>query len=306
MQYTQVTVITTTFGSDLVSEILIEMGSEGVNVVDINDIRAVLSSKQNWDYADRSITEYADERVFVKGFFDDGVDLSVLGEKLEELRAMAVFSVGSLEFSAGKIDSADWENEWRKYYAPIEIRSVAVVPAWLTYEGNCEKRVRIEPGMAFGTGSHETTGMCVGLLQDFDLQGKTAFDVGCGSGILGITALKLGAKKCVFNDIDKLAIEATEQNLALNEVKDGYTLVEGDLDTGWGQADCIVANITADILMRLCETLNERLKDGGYIVISGIINARAQEVFDCFAARFAHLRTEKKGEWQAMSFQKCV
>lgn len=304
MRYLQVTITTTTFGSDIVSYILQEMGSEGVSIVDINDIRAVLTAKECWDYVDESILSYNDERVFVKGFFAEDYDISEILTRLEELKVNAFEPVGSLELITCKINSQDWENEWRKYYVPIEINNVVIVPAWLKYDGKIPTQIKIEPGMAFGTGTHETTGMCIALMQDFDLKGKLVADVGCGSGILGATALKLGAEKCFFNDIDMLAIKATEQNLQLNEIDSGYEVVCGDLVLGEEKADIVIANITADILIRLCEKLNSYVKDGGVVIVSGIINARADDVRKAYAKYFDEIRIEKKGEWQAMSFRK--
>lgn len=305
MQYNQITITTTSEASDIIAYILEENGSEGVNIVDINDIRAVLNDKQNWDYVDDSILTYNDERVFVKGFFDENANvLPEIMQSLENFRANAQMPVGSLEVSLCKIDSCDWENEWRKYYVPIELNNVVIVPAWLKYNGKTPIKVYIEPGMAFGTGNHETTGMCIELLQDFDLNGKKVADIGCGSGILGVSALKLGANHCVFNDIDSQAIEATESNLKLNNISNGYTLIKGDLEMGEDKADVVIANITADILIRLCEILKDNVKTGGSVIISGIINARANDVITAFSKYFDLLKVNKKGEWQAMSLIK--
>ena len=301
MQYTQITITTTTEGSEIIAYILEENGSEGVNIVDINDIRAVLSDKHNWDYVDDSILSYNDERVFVKGFFNENSDvLPQIVQSIEELKSNSEFPLGSLEISSCKIDSCDWENEWRKYYVPIELGGVVIVPAWLKYSGNTPIKVYIEPGMAFGTGNHETTGMCIELLQEVNVAGKKVADIGCGSGILGVSALKLGANHCVFNDIDSQAIEATESNLKLNGLSDGFTLIKGDLEMGEDKADVVIANITADILIRLCEILKNNVKTGGSVIISGIINARADDVITAFNKYFELVKVNKKGEWQAM------
>ena len=303
MQYTQITVITTTQGSDLVSYLLSEAGSEGVNITDINDVKAVLLNKDCWDYVDESILSYKDERVFVRGYFEENADLSDVINEISNLKSDE-FSYGSLEISVDKINSCDWENEWRKYYVPIELGNVVIVPAWIKYQGSIQNQVLIEPGMAFGTGNHETTSMCVELLQDFDLKGKKVADVGCGSGILGIAALKLGANECLFNDIDPQAIEATEQNIKLNNIENGYKLVLGNLDLSSSLADVVIANITADILIQLCSILKGYLKTGGVVIISGIINARANDVLSVFTEHFEVKTIRKKGEWQAMSLIK--
>ncbi len=303
MRYVQVTVTTTSYGSDYISYLLEEYGSQGTSITDLNDVKSVLSSKESWDYVDESILSLSDERVFVRGFFDEGVDLNGLLEKIEKIDR-SLLDFGPLEVHTDIIDSLDWENEWRKYYSPIKLGGVVVVPAWQKYDGK-ETQVLIEPGMAFGTGNHETTSMCISLLQDFDLRGKTVADVGCGSGILGVTALKLGAKTCYFNDVDAQAIKSTDENLRLNGISEGFELVCGDLVLT-DKADVVVANITADILLRLCEKLRTLLRKGGVVIISGIIHARAEEVKSEYGKYFDIIKIVKKGEWQAMSLKKRV
>ena len=244
-----------------------------------------------------------DKRVFVSGYFDEKFDASQLRSDLELLKQRSVFPMGAMETSEMLIDSQDWENEWRKYYVPLKVGKVVIVPAWQKYSADKgEIPVYIEPGMAFGTGNHETTSMCIELLQDTDLSGRNVADIGCGSGILGTVALALGAKKCWFNDIDEQAIKATEGNLELNNCT-SYKLVCGDLDVGNQKFDVVVANLTADLLLRLKEKLSLVCKKGGTIIVSGIINARAEEIKNCFSKDMKVNRIIKKGEWQAMMFE---
>ncbi|MDR0426174.1 MAG: 50S ribosomal protein L11 methyltransferase [Clostridiales bacterium] len=304
MQWLQVNVITTTEGSDLVSLILMDAGSEGVSIRDDNDIRAIIARGKTWDYADESLLKADSGRVTVSGCFSPDTDLAGIIEGLEALHQNAVVDVGSLETLVVPLDSADWENEWRKYYAPIEFDRLAIVPAWLAYDKPGKRRVLLDPGSAFGTGSHETTGLCVTLLEAVSPTGKTVIDVGCGSGILGICALSLGAARCLFTDIDEGAVRAAKENAALNGV-DGacrYYLGSG-LPDGEPAADLVLANLTADILLALKNALVSAVKPDGHLIVSGVIAGREAEV----EAAFSDLTQGGKvsrGDWFAYAFKK--
>lgn len=300
MEWLQITVTTTTQCADLVSMILLEAGSDGISIVDKNDIQNVLKSDKSWDYADESLINFSDERVFVKAFFDEGVQLQSISDSIEQLKRNCDFQTGSLEIDVTRIKSSDWENEWKKYYQPIEIGNVVIVPKWINYDTD-KVKVLIDPGMAFGTGKHETTGMCIKLMQNINLTDKTVADVGCGSGILGITAIKLGAQCCIMSDIDSQAVKAAGENAALNGVSERAQIYCGDLAQCFeGVADVVVANITADILLRLKQQLGGLVKQGGFVIISGLINKRADEVAKAYQSGFELLDRIKEGEWQAM------
>lgn len=303
MEWLQVSVSTTSECSELVAMILYEAGSDGVSVKDDADIKELVAKKLSWDYVDESLLNKGDGKALVNGYFDVNFDVKKLYAALEELKKNCVFPTGSLEISVTKINSADWENEWRKYYSPIELGDIVIVPAWLKAP---EKGipVYIEPGMAFGTGNHETTSMCILLMQKIDLRGKTVLDMGCGSGILGIAAAKLGAEKVVLSDIDPQAVQASRENVNLNNVGKICATVCGDLDTGETRYDAVIANITADVLVRLKEQLEYSLKDGGKAVISGIINARAEEVKSAYSDAFDTVEILCRGEWTAMLLTK--
>lgn len=303
MKWLKLTVTTTTEGSDLVSSVLSDYGSEGVSIDDCNDVIDLIKEHKNWDYIDDELTKKRDDKVFVSGFFPETYNMTDLTEALEKLKADSVFPMGSMETVSSFIDSEDWENEWRKYYVPIKTGKTVIVPAWQQYQCKQDEiPVYIEPGMAFGTGNHETTSMCVELMQNVDMTGKSVVDVGCGSGILGAVALSLGAGKCVFNDIDEQAIKATEENLKLNHFNN-YKLITGDLDVGCEKYDVVLANLTADLLLRLKSRLSSVCNVGGIIIVSGIINSRANEVLSAYIADLKALCIIKRGEWQAMMFE---
>ncbi len=306
MKWLQITVATTTEGSDLIASVMYDCGSEGVSISDHNDVMQLIKNKQNWDYVDEKLLLMDDRRVLVNGFFDIDFDLRNLLDELKFLEKHSEFPMGSMELTKKIIQSEDWENEWRKYYAPIKIKKVVIVPAWQKYQKQSDEVVvYIEPGMAFGTGNHETTSMCVDLMQDIEMHEKKVVDVGCGSGILGICATALDAKKCVFNDVDMQAISATKSNLALNGYEN-QNIVAGDLSlcNGLDQFDVVIANLTADLLIRLNDMLTSITAPKGKVIVSGIINARADEVFKKFSVDFTPVKILKQGEWQAMLFER--
>ena len=301
MEWRQIIVTTSSLYADIVAMTLMELGSDGTCIKDKRDVEEVLSSKRSWDYADDSLLKMTDERVFVSGFFSCDFDISELVFELERLKSAAGDTAGSLEFTSSLVRDADWENEWRKYYEPIEIGNVAIVPKWLSYDGKCGVRVLMEPGMAFGTGKHETTSMCIALMQHIAISKKRVLDVGCGSGILGVTALKLGAESCVMSDIEQLAVEAAQENATFNGVESRASVTCGDLaEKVSGRFDVVLANITADILLRLEVELSALVSSGGYVIISGLIHARADEVLREYLKSFTLEERMSEGEWQAM------
>lgn len=302
MNYLQITVVTTTEASDLVSCILIDEGSDGVMIKDSSDIAELTKSGIVWDYIDESLLAH-DERVYVSGFFDEGKDVKSILSELEDLKKNCEFNVGSLEVSTAVLHSEDWENVWKQYYKPIEIGKVVIVPKWIKREKDEHIEVLIDPGMAFGTGNHETTAMCIKLLNGIDLNGKTVCDLGCGSGILGITAVKMGASSCIMTDIDRQAVEAARSNAQLNDVSDRVKVAYGDLISDGRKFDVIIANITADVLIRLGSIVGNLLNDNGVIILSGIINERAVNVLEAYR-QFKLKERIRDGEWQAFAFEK--
>lgn len=303
MKYCQATVSTTTEFADTLSVILIDFGSEGVTVADYEDIKKVLS-EHTWDYADESLFGAHDSTVYVTGCYPEDYDFSALNEKLNELREIDGVSVGTLELSIKKIDSADYENEWKKYYAPIELDRIVIVPEWIDYRGD-KLKVLLNPGMAFGTGSHETTALCLRFLEHTEVAGKRVADIGCGSGILGAAALKLGAERCFFADIDPQATEATTHNCALNGVSDRADIVTGSLPEDGGEKySVILANITADILIMILRGAVNALENGGLMITSGIIHSRADEVKNAYSEFFILVEEKTDGEWRGMLWKK--
>ncbi len=303
MKYYQATVTTTGEYADTVSVLLIECGSEGVSVADHEDIKKVLA-EHTWDYADESLYDNADEAVYVSGYYPEDHDFAPLIEKLNVFKAINGANAGPLELDLKKIDPADYENEWKKYYVPIELDKIVIVPQWHSYAGE-KSPVYIDPGMAFGTGSHETTKLCLKFLERLDVAGKRCADIGCGSGILGVAALKLGADSCFMADIDEQAVRATLKNCAASGVEKKAVVVQGSLpDNVQNEFFVLLANITADVLISLKNGFFAAVEDGGYVVMSGIINSRAEEVKKAYSEKFELVSQETDGEWQGMMWKK--
>ncbi len=299
MRYKQISVKVSHEEADMASYAIIEAGSEGVSVVDGEDIKEVLASKNNWDYYDASLDNIDTSFAVVTGCFDESADISGLIETL------GTYLNREVEADIALCDSIDWETEWKKYYKPIDFGKIVVVPKWL--DGNFDKpKILIDPGMAFGTGKHETTGMCIELLATLDLSDKRVLDVGCGSGILGIAAMKLGARDCSLIDIDPQAVVAAKRNLELNGLN--AEVYEGDLAEEYdGKADMVLANLTADILLRLRSSLPGVMRAGSRIIMSGIINDRADDVLSGYIGSDGEFTLEKSlktGEWQAFMMKK--
>lgn len=299
MKYKTITVFTNHNDADLISSAMFDAGAGGVSILDKQDFLDLVKSDVIWDYVDESVLEQS-EVVKVSTMYELGdKDFEAnLEANLEELKKNGV-QFG--EILKGEIDAADYENEWKKYYNPIKTKNITIVPTWIEYNpGKDEKIMRLDPGMAFGTGSHATTRMCLELM---DVEGKDVIDVGCGSGILGIAAKICGAKNVYMCDIDAQAVEFATKNAELNNVV--ATIEKADLLEGEQQADFIFANITADILMRFSKSIGKHLRENGTIVLSGIIDTRLDEVIQCYqSAGYQIVERMAIDDWRALKLKR--
>ena len=294
MKYKQVTVKVSHDETELASYAMIESGSEGASVVDARDVRDIIRSKSNWDYYDESLDKIPDDHAFVTGCFAEDADIRPLIELLGSYLGREA------EISVDICDSADWENEWKKYYSPIKTGKLVVVPEWINYAAKKgEKIVKMDPGQAFGTGEHESTRICLYLLQKEIKGGEEVIDVGCGSGILAAAAIVAGARHADACDIDPVAVEAAERNARLNGVEDSVRIVLGSLEEcAEGKYDVILANITADVLIAMSNGFRDRLKEGGALIMSGVINSRAAQVEEAMkSAGFTLEEKQTEKEW---------
>nr|MBO4517311.1 50S ribosomal protein L11 methyltransferase [Clostridia bacterium] len=305
--YIEISVKTTHLGSELVADILSELSDGGVSVSDVQDVIDLENSGKNWDYAEESV--YAkDSTVVVKCYIkisEKARKLADISRALKTLKENSPFDLGELNISETEIDGDFWREKWKENFKPIHIGNIVVVPEWIDYKQKAqEKTVIIGSNMAFGTGEHETTSMCVEFLQTFVNENDTVIDVGTGSGILGIAASKLGAKKVIMTDIDECAITASEQNIELNNVKNAEVYLKNLLDDNTVKGDIIVANIIAEVLIGFAAGLKNNLKAGGKVILSGILTDRLDKVVAAYKAQgFNLLDTKIKGEWAAIALE---
>ena len=304
--YTEITVKTTHAGSELVAGILLDITGDGVSVDDAEDVLELERSGKSWDYADESV--YArGNTVTVKGYVKNEEYIAAIGKiktALKDLKDNSEFDLGELSVSCGKIDGDIWREKWKENFKPIKIGGITVVPSWIDYTPEKgEKTVLIGSNMAFGTGEHETTSMCVEFLQKYVKESDTVIDVGCGSGILGIAAKKLGANRVIMTDIDECAIKASSDNAALNGVKDADIRLKNLLDDNTIKGDIIVANIMAEVLIGFAGGLKNNLNAGGTAILSGILTDRLGKVKKAYADNgFTFVEEKIKGEWAAVVF----
>lgn len=306
--YTELTVYTTHAGSELVSDVLWEYTQDGVAVYDFEDVLALAKDGRAWDYVDDKVLK-GSEKVVCKAYFPLSTakqSIKEIEKRLSDLKENAPFDVGSLETVKKEVDGDLWREQWKENFKPIHIGKVVIVPEWIKYtakEG--EIPVLLDSNMAFGTGEHETTSMCVEFLEKYVSYKDVVLDVGCGSGILGITAVKLGAKKVIMTDIDECAITATEHNMKLNGVSGAEVLLKNLLDDNKVKGNVIVCNIMAEVLIAFAPYLKNNLLENGTVILSGILKDRLTKVKQAYLDNgYSFVEEKIKGEWSALVMKK--
>ena len=311
MKWIEIEVVTTPQATEAVIGVMYEMDITGVSIADPRDLLANKRKPSAWDYVEDELKNVDFNKVVIKAYLSEnenyGEKISMLKEKLGTIAEY--FDIGNGEIQQSEVYEKDWANQWKKYYKPVNIaEGIVIKPTWEPYQPQNENEIIIEmdPGMAFGTGTHETTKMCVQLLQKYAKIDNDVLDVGCGSGILGIAALKLGAKSCLSVDIDADAVRVTGENGKVNQVIDQMTVKEGNLlDVVSGQFDVITANIIADAIIVLSEMISPYLKANGVFIASGIIQARYDEVKDKLLSQGFKIEEELlMGEWVAVAVKR--
>lgn len=275
MNWTEVQIKTTAELEDLVSNVLYDAGATGLAIEDPRDILELSKSKERWDFVDPSLINSDFDGVLIKAYFSEADDLE---NKIEEIKNRIkndpILNTGNNEIKINIIDDNDWAEAWKKYYKPIKIgERILIKPSWEKYvlEEN-DILIELDPGMAFGTGTHETTMMCTEALEKHVKSGDIVYDIGCGSGILSIVAAKLGAEKVVGVDLDELCVKVSNENIKLNNVNKIVEIKEGNLlDVVDGKANIIVSNIIAEIIAGMTKDLRAYLKGDGIFITSGII-----------------------------------
>lgn len=309
MQWIEVNVQVTHEAVEVVADILTAAGTSGVAIEDpqlINNLR----NSGTWELCDIPEQENT-EIVTVSAYYADDEKLQDRLKQIESELAAVEERIGSIRFGNIRFRSLsekDWANEWKQYFHVTHVgESLVIKPSWEEYnpkEG--EHVIKIDPGMAFGTGTHHTTNMCMARLEKVLPANAEVFDVGTGSGILAIAAALLGAKSVKAVDIDAVAVRVARENIADNGLEDKIEVKEGDLLRGTeGQADVIIANIIADIIIMLLKDIPGKLKDDGIFLASGIISDRRADV-EAAAAEVGMKvdHVDEKGGWVVMQMSK--
>ncbi len=314
MKYIELTIHTTTEASEIISDIMWQYTDYGVTICDRADIIALQTAKEStfWDYMDEELEEglLSDKPsdVLVKCYVAEDVAGEVLPAILRDVQNAKEWSggeipFGTLEDTKRTVDGDDWIDVWKKHFRPIHLGAIVVVPEWIEYTPKAgEHVVLLDSNMAFGTGEHETTSMCVELMQDYITPASVCIDVGCGSGILGISAIKLGAAKAYLTDIDPIAVESSLHNSELNNVADKTVVALSNLlDDADIQGDVMMANITGEVLKMLAPSIPKNLKKDGVLILSGIIESRLEMVKAAYEEVGMQVVFERrKGEWFAL------
>lgn len=309
MDWIEIAIHTTTMGADIVSEQMMLEGAEGTAIEDRADIPDPSKPSGYWELIDQSLIESMPIDVLVKAWFKADEKLS---DRIGGLKARMIqladlnlsLDLGSLSLDTQHVEESDWAEVWKKFYKPFRAgKTLVVKPSWEPYPATPEDKViEIDPGMAFGTGTHETTGMCLTLIEDYLKPGMKVIDVGTGSGILAIGASMLGGKDVLAIDIDPMAVRVATENVAHNNLADQIRVVEGDLLHHVNETcDLCVANIIADVICFLCGPLKGHISGGGFFICSGIIKERETDVTDALTkAGYNIIEIRRKGEWVAV------
>ncbi len=292
MEWLELKIDTSPSGLDAVTELLEQQGVTGVMIDDEADFKEFLEhNRQYWDYVDEALLREKAGVSRVTFYLErNEAALDVIARvrmAMSDLKK-ARPECGPLLLTIDNVADADWENNWKRFYKPMEIwERLLVVPQWEEARDDGRVKLVLNPGLTFGTGSHATTRLCLQALDKYIRGGEKILDLGCGSGILSIAALVLGAKEAFACDIDEKCVDVAYENAALNGVgRDRYTVRWGDVLTDkalqaefGGGYDMVVANIVADVIMGLSDKVRPFLKEGGLFLCSGIIDDRAEEVF---------------------------
>lgn len=302
-------VITTTEAVEPISEILFSHGAGGIEIMDPKDYQFQEKSPTDWDFVEEEVLNKGNGTdVHIYTYFSEEKDfdkiISEVKDKILSLRDIGI-DIGKGEFITEEVNENDWANNWKQYYKPFKVgEKIVVVPTWEDYDiSDDEIKVELDPGMAFGTGTHETTSMCIEIIEKHDISDKEIIDIGTGSGILAICAGKLGAKSVTATDLDEVAVSAAKSNIKLNNLEEKISVYHGNLadDIDVSEADIVVSNIIAEIIMVLSEDIPKILKKDGIFIASGIIKDKRDQVLDKLKTDgFEILNVMERGEWVAI------
>ena len=316
MKWNKFKLKTRTEAEDIISSTLMEIGIQGIEIEDKVPLTAMEKEQMFVDILPDNGPD--DGIAYISFYLEEEEDkeeiLAEVRRELEELRAFIDIGEGSIEES--QTEDVDWVNNWKKYFHQFYVDDVLIIPSWEEVKPEDEDKmiIHIDPGTAFGTGMHETTQLCIRAIRKYVTEGAEVLDVGCGSGILGMLALKFGAGHSLGTDLDPCAIDATHENMEVNGIrKDQYEVMIGNIidDTavqdavGYEKYDIVAANILAEVLVPLTPVILHQLKPGGIYITSGIIDDKETKVVETVkAAGLEVLEVNHQGEWVSVVARK--
>ncbi len=305
MDWIEASVTTTTGYADAVSEVLMQNGAKGTQILDRSDVPKKDDGTGFGELYGEDILDNMPQEVTVKAWFSAAEDVLNTKDALKLLSEQAETNLGNLNLSVQNVKDEDWAENWKKYYKPMRVgKNLVIRPVWEEYqEESSDLVITMDPGMAFGTGTHETTRLCMEMIESH-FKGGEALDIGTGSGILAIALSQLGAEKVTAVDIDPVAVKAAGENIARNRLENKVMAIQGDLTRDiQGPFDFVCANILADVIISLASPVKNLLRKGAPFLASGIIKDRKQDVLDAFlSAGYKLLDEKEQGEWVALLF----
>ncbi len=309
MKWTEISVEVTKDTEEIVSDLFYEIGAKALSIEDPFFLEDLEQRAEDWDYIDESLVDTRGKVMKVKAYFSEEEDVKAIAAGLRELIDSHKDLKGpDHKMELSQVEEKDWAENWKQYYKPTRIgENIVIKPSWEDYEpGPKDLVIEIDPGMAFGTGTHETTSMCTAALEKHIRPEYRVYDIGTGSGILSMVAGSLGAEKVVAVDFDKTAVKVARENIEHLNLGSRVEVLHGNLlDLLKEPADLIVANIMADIIIGMTKDVKSLLKDGGIFISSGIILAKVDEVKEeLLKEGFTILEVNRQREWAAIVAKK--
>ena len=299
MEWTDIRLTVSKADAEAAEAVATMIAEGGIYIEDYSDIEEQVEQIAHVDLIEQELLDKPRDTVIIHMYLEPGASpvetLALIAARME---AAGIPYTSETE----GVEQEDWQNGWRKYYHPMDVgQRLAIVPSWQDYDTDRVKLI-LDPGLAFGTGGHETTNLCLEVLDERVKGGERVLDIGTGSGILAIAALKLGAASAEGVDIDPVAVRVAKENIEHNHLSDRVRAVEGNLlASSDGVCDLCVANIIADVICMFAQPLVDHIVPGGLFICSGIIKEREQDVVNALtAADYTILETKRKGEWVAM------